>query len=231
MFHSKSHLFFDLDHTLWDYERSSNETLQELWIEYKLDNRGVALNNFVDKFTEVNEELWRQLHAGEIGKDVIRNDRFPTILSALEIADNSMALEMQQEYIHVCPTKHYLIDGAIELLESVSGRYGLHIITNGFDEIQGVKLRSGGIDHFFDQVITSGIAGYQKPDKQIFDFAMNKTNAKAADSLMIGDNPLSDIEGAHLAGIDQVFYNPDDQHCPIKPTLEIKSLRELIDHV
>jgi putative hydrolase of the HAD superfamily len=231
MFRSKSHLFFDLDHTLWDYEASSNETLQELWVEYKLDSKGVPLNSFVGKFSEVNEELWRRLHAGEINKDVIRNDRFPSILSALAIEDNALATDMQQQYIHVCPTKPYLIDGAMELLESVTGRYGLHIITNGFDEIQGVKLRSGGIEHFFEEVITSGIAGYQKPDKQIFDFAMNKTKAKVEDSVMIGDNPLSDIEGAFNAGIDQVFFNPHNQQCPITPTLEIKSLRELMEHV
>jgi len=231
MFSSKSHLFFDLDHTLWDYEACSNETLEELWLAYGLNERGVPLNSFLQKFSEVNEELWRQLHAGEINKDVIRNDRFPAILSALAITDNGIAIKMQHEYINVCPTKPYLIDGALELLESISGKYGLHIITNGFDEIQGVKLRSGGIDHFFEEVITSGRAGYQKPDKQIFDFAIKETNTRPEEALMIGDNPISDIEGAYLAGIDQVFFNPDNQKCPVTPTLEIKSLTELLKYV
>ena len=231
MFHSKSHLFFDLDHTLWDYETCSNETLEELWLAYNLNERGVPLKDFLQKFKEVNEELWRQLHAGEINKDVIRNDRFPKILSDLKVTDNGMAIDMQHEYINVCPTKPYLIDGALELLESITGKYGLHIITNGFDEIQGVKLRSGGIEHFFKEVITSGRAGYQKPEKEIFDFAIKEANTKPEEALMIGDNPLSDIEGAYLAGIDQVFYNPDDQHCPIIPTLEIKSLSELLGHL
>lgn len=231
MFRNKTHLFFDLDHTLWDYEACSNETLEELWLAYNLNERGVPLMNFLQKFSEINEELWRQLHAGEINKDVIRNDRFPMILSELAIADNGIAIKMQQEYINVCPTKPYLIDGALELLESISGKYGLHIITNGFDEIQGVKLRSGGIEHFFEEVITSGRAGYQKPEKQIFDYAIEKANAQHENSLMIGDNPISDIEGAYLAGIDQVFFNPDNQQCPVKPTLEIKSLRELLEHV
>ena len=231
MFRHKKHLFFDLDHTLWDYESCSNETLEELWLEYRLEEKGVLLKNFLQKFSAVNEELWKQLHAGEINKDVIRNDRFPTILSELAIEDNSMAIDLQQDYIQVCPTKPYLIDGALELLESMSGRYGLHIITNGFDEIQDVKLRSGGIEDFFEEVITSGVAGFQKPDKQIFEFALRKVGTKAEDALMIGDNPLSDIEGAYLAGIDQVFYNPFNQQCPITPTLEIKSLRELLKHI
>ena len=231
MFRHKKHLFFDLDHTLWDYESCSNETLEELWLEYRLEEKGVLLKNFLQKFSAVNEELWKQLHAGEINKDVIRNDRFPTILSELAIEDNSMAIDLQQDYIQVCPTKPYLIDGALELLESMSGRYGLHIITNGFDEIQDVKLRSGGIEDYFEEVITSDVAGFQKPDKQIFEFALRKVGTKAEDALMIGDNPLSDIEGAYLAGIDQVFYNPFNQQCPITPTLEIKSLRELLKHI
>lgn len=231
MFRSKNHLFFDLDHTLWDYETCSNETLEELWLAYSLNEKGVPLNNFLQKFSDVNEEMWRQLHAGEINKDVIRNDRFPAILSALAIEDNGMAIEIQHEYINVCPTKPYLIEGALELLESISGKYGLHIITNGFDEIQSVKLRSSGIEHFFEEVITSVLAGSQKPEKKIFDFALKKVNAKPEEVLMIGDNPISDIEGAYLAGIDQVFFNPDNQHCPITPTLEIKSLKELLKHV
>ena len=231
MFRSKKHLFFDLDHTLWDYEACSNETLEELWLAYRLNEKGVQLNSFLQKFSDVNEELWKQLHAGKINKDVIRNDRFPTILSELDIADNHMSVDMQEEYLKVCPTKPYLIEGALELLESISGRYGLHIITNGFDEIQSVKLRSSGIEHFFKEVITSGIAGYQKPDKQIFDFAIKKVVTKPEDALMIGDNPISDIEGAYLAGLDQVFFNPYNQDCPITPTLEIKSLRELLDYI
>ena len=231
MFKSKSHLFFDLDHTLWDYETSSNETLAALWMKYKINENGVSQNNFINKFSEINEALWRQLHAGEINKDVIRKERFPTILKELAIGDQSIANEMQAEYIAICPTKPYLIDGALELLASLSGRYGLHIITNGFDEIQSVKLKSSGIEHFFDEIITSGVAGFQKPDKKIFDFALKKVATNSSESLMIGDNPISDIEGAYLAGMEQVFFNPHNQLCPIKPTLEIKSLRELMEHM
>ena len=151
MFRNKRHLFFDLDHTLWDYETSSEETLKELWNQYDLNAHGVQLNNFLEKFSEVNGQLWDRFHAGEIDKDVIRKDRFPTIYSELSINDNSSASDIQNDYINVCPTKSYLIDGAMELLESLKGRYELHIITNGFEEIQGTKLKSGGIGHFFDK--------------------------------------------------------------------------------
>jgi len=231
MFHSKTHLFFDLDHTLWDYVRCSKETLSELWLAYQLEEKGVQFNEFFRKFNEINECLWQRYHNGEIEKEVIRDDRFPTILAELSIPDGNLALNMQREFLRVCPTKPYLIDGAIELLESLSGRYGLHIITNGFDEIQDTKLRSSGIDHFFEEVITSGTAGSQKPENRIFEFALEKIMALPAATLMIGDNPLSDIEGAYRAGIDQVFFNPNKQLCPITPTLEIESLRELLDYV
>jgi YjjG family noncanonical pyrimidine nucleotidase len=228
MFRQKRHLFFDLDHTLWDYETSSAETLKEIWESYRLADKDVTLERFLQQFTEVNEALWNQLHAGEISKDVIRKERFPAILSRLSISDRKLATEIQEVYINECPTKAYLIDGAMDLLEHVSGRYKLHILTNGFGEIQDIKLRSGKIEHFFSEIITSELAGYQKPDKKIFDFALTKANVNAVDAVMIGDNPLSDIKGAQLAGIDQIFFNPDGQQCPVIPTLEIKSLRDLI---
>ena len=230
MFQNKKHIFFDLDHTLWDYETSSDETLRELWIQYDLKEKGIPLNNFLSKFSEVNGQLWDRFHAGEIDKDVIRKDRFPTIFSQLSANNNMSVDNIQNDYIHVCPTKPYLIEGALELLESLAGRYELHIITNGFEEIQSVKLKSGRIGHFFDQVITSGMAGSQKPEPEIFDYSLAKANAIKDDSIMIGDNPISDIHGAYLSGIDQVFYNPDGLECPITPTLEISSMKDLIKY-
>jgi putative hydrolase of the HAD superfamily len=231
MFKKKKHLFFDLDHTLWDYETSSDEALRELWQQYELKGKGVMLNDFLEKFNEVNGQLWDRFHDGEIDKDVIRRDRFPMIFSELMVSDNSLADIMQTDYIQLCPTKPYLINGAMEVLESLSGKYSLHIITNGFEEIQDTKLRSGRISHFFDQIITSAKAGFAKPDCRIFEYALAKANARAEESIMIGDNPLSDIEGASLAGIDQIFYNPNKLPCPIEPTLEIASLLELKKHI
>jgi putative hydrolase of the HAD superfamily len=134
---------------------------------------------------------------------------------------------MQVEYINVCPTKPYLVDGVADLLADVADNYELHIITNGFDEIQEIKLKSGAIDHYFKEIISSGLVGFRKPDKRIFDYALEVTGAIPEESLMIGDNPVSDIKGAHLAGIDQVFYNPNALPCPVTPTLEIRSMSEL----
>ena len=227
MFHHKKHLFFDLDHTLWDYESNSEETLTELWQKYQISEHGVDLNGFIGKFTQINEKMWDDFHVGLIDKETIRQERFPTVFRALDIDDTAGAETMQVEYINVCPTKPHLVDGVADLLEQVADKYELHIITNGFDEIQGIKLRSGAIDQYFKEIISSGLVGFRKPDKRIFDFALEAAGATAEESLMVGDNPISDIKGAYLAGIDQVFYNPNGLDCPVKPTLEIRSMKEL----
>jgi putative hydrolase of the HAD superfamily len=229
MFQNKKHLFFDLDHTLWDYESNSEETLTELWNKYKISGHGVDLNGFIGKFTEINEKMWDDFHVGLIDKDTIRQERFPSVFKALNIDDTAGAETMQVEYINVCPTKPHLVDGVADLLSQVSEKYELHIITNGFDEIQSIKLKSGAIDHYFKEIISSGLVGFRKPDKRIFDYALEVAGAQAGESLMIGDNPVSDIKGAQLAGIDQVFYNPNGLACPVTPTLEIKSMKELLE--
>lgn len=228
MFQHKKHIFFDLDHTLWDYETNSEETLTELWNKYDISGHGVALPGFLTKFTEINEKMWDDFNEGIITKDNIRKDRFPSVFNALNINDTAGAEEMQVEYINVCPTKPHLVPGVDELLNKVHGRYELHIITNGFEEIQDIKLKSGGIDKFFKHIISSGRVGIQKPNRKIFDYALDLAGTNAADSLMIGDNPVSDIKGAFNAGIDQVFYNPNGLSCPVRPTLEIKSMNELL---
>ena len=230
MFRNKKHLFFDLDHTLWDFDYNSSETLTELWSQFELDHLDIELDQFLIRFKEINEAMWEKLNVGKISKDEIRHERFPTVLKAFNVVDNTLASKIAAEYIDICPTKPHLIDGAKELLNNIQDRYELHIITNGFDEIQETKLNSGGIKHFFKHIITSGTTGYKKPDRQIFDHALNLAGADLESSLMIGDNPISDIQGAHLIGLDQVFYNPNKLMCPVSPTLEITSMRELLPH-
>jgi putative hydrolase of the HAD superfamily len=225
----KEHLFFDLDHTLWDYETNSNETLSDLWNTYNLAGQGVNRDDFLRQFSVVNEKLWHRFHQGEIGKDTIRNDRFKQIFDGLDIGHVNFTGEIQEDYLAICPTKPHVIADAHGVLEALTAHYKMHIITNGFDEIQSTKLDQSGLAPYFDKVITSGKAGYQKPQPEIFLFALELTGATAATSIMIGDNPDSDIVGAHNAGIDQVFYNPDGLNCAIQPTAEITSLKALLE--
>ena len=225
----KKHLFFDLDHTLWDYESNSNETLVELWRTYKLGDSGINQLDFLKQFDVINNHLWDLYHQGEIGKETIRNERFRKIFKSLEVNHMDFVEELQEDYLTICPTKPHVIADAHMVLDTLAPHYNLHIITNGFDEIQSIKLARSGLTPYFDKIITSGTAGFQKPQPEIFEYALALARATASDSLMIGDNPESDIIGASNAGIAQVFYNPQGSACRIKPTAEIRQLKALID--
>jgi putative hydrolase of the HAD superfamily len=229
MFKHKKHLFFDLDHTLWDFDYNSSETLSELWNRFELNRLEIQLEPFLVNFKTINEAMWEKLNIGLIDKDEIRHQRFPTVLKSFNVVDHTLANEIASEYINICPTKPHLIDGALDLLNNIKDNYELFIITNGFDEIQDTKLNSGGIKHFFKNIITSGAIGHKKPERQIFDHALEVAGAQLETSLMIGDNPIADIQGAHAIGLEQVFYNPYKLRCPVTPTLEISSMRELQD--
>lgn len=223
----KKHLFFDLDHTLWDYDTNSRETLSELWSQYNLLDHGVEAEDFLAHFEKVNNKLWDRYHLGEIDKDTIRYDRFRLIFESLAKTEVTTVQEIQDDYLNICPTKPHVLDGAIEVLRELRPYFNLHLITNGFDEIQSTKLKGSGLEPFFEIVITSGKAGYQKPQPQIFQYALDQTRATLDESVMIGDNPISDVEGAYKFGMDQIFFNPSELSCPIVPSAEIKSLREL----
>ena len=221
-------MFFDLDHTLWDYETNSNETLSDLWDTYNLADEGVNRIDFLTQFGVINNRLWDRFHKGEIGKDTIRNDRFKQIFNNLDIGHVKFTGQIQEDYLTICPTKPHVIADAHDVLDTLAPHYEMHIITNGFDEIQSTKLSQSGLAPYFDKVITSGKAGFQKPQPEIFHFALDLAEATAEGSVMIGDNPDSDIVGAYKAGIAQVFYNPNGLACAIEPTAEISNLKALI---
>jgi HAD superfamily hydrolase (TIGR01549 family) len=137
--------------------------------------------------------------------------------------------ELSDTYIHISSKKHNLLPNAKETLEYLFPKYPLHIITNGFDEIQSIKMNAGQITHYFQEVVTSQNSGFKKPDSRIFEYALKKVGAVAEECLMIGDSFQSDIVGANRAGIDAVFFNPDQrpQDISLKPKFEIQNLMEL----
>lgn len=202
-------IFFDLDHTLWDYETNSHETLQELFEVYTLSARGVTdFDSFLSCFRTVNAKLWELYDRELITSDVIRKERFHQILSTFGIYDEKFSEMLSVDYLHRCPRKGNLMPHALQTLEYLSGKYNLTIITNGFEEVQHVKLRSGKVDHFFDHIITSQKAGCKKPAKGIFEHARQVNGIEFHEAIMIGDNLVTDIGGARNAGIDTVYFNP-----------------------
>lgn len=202
-------LFFDLDHTLWDYETNSAETLQELYHRHQLEEKGaLAFAHFLQSFVEVNTRLWDLYDRGLIHRDVIRFNRFDEVFQKSNVHDLELSLQFSTDYITESPKKAALLPFAKETLQYLHTRYSLFIITNGFDEIQSTKLASSGIRHFFKDVITSARAGHKKPAKEIFEFALRQHGFEAHETLMIGDNLATDILGARNASIDTVFFNP-----------------------
>lgn len=226
---AKKHLIFDLDDTIWDYQENSKEALQELYEVYNLLDKGVETHDFLTVFREVNNDLWDKFDKGEITRDIIREQRFPTVFKKLSLNLNGVAMDMQDSFMQICSAKPKLVNGVKGVLDKFRSKYNYHILSNGFDEIQFIKIEAAGISTYFDKVITSGRAGFRKPQPEIFDFILNEIGAAKNECIMIGDNPLSDIEGAHRYGMDQVYYNVHKKECAIDPTYTINKFDELLE--
>lgn len=222
------HIFFDLDRTLWDFEASAIQAFELIFDKYELGKKGVeSAHHFHNVYTVHNERLWDLYRVGEITKEVLRGKRFNLTLMDYNITSPEMAESIGLDYTTISPTLVNLFPNAIEILEYLFPKYRLHLITNGFSEVQEVKLKSSGMDKYFDKVITSEDAGVKKPDKRIFDFAMEQTTAEFGNSIMIGDDYNVDIIGARDVGMDQVYFNPLKEFNLNGCTFEIKDLIEL----
>lgn len=222
------HLFFDLDHTLWDYNANAEETLAELFDEFGLQQKGVpSFRAFLHRYHYHNDFCWSAYRNGKIDVEEVRLKRFLYALGDFEINKKDIAYQIAELYIDRCPDKINLMPYARKVLETLSARYPLHLITNGFHHVQIRKLNNTNLGQFFSTVITADIAGALKPSKKIFDHALKGVNTSAADTVYIGDHLEADIAGARNAGMDQVYYNPGAKPHHWTLTHEIKCLSEL----
>jgi len=225
-------IFFDLDHTLWDYETNSRETLLEIYDVHTLQEKGVTdFKSFLQEFKRVNAALWELYDHGKIGSEVIRQERFKQILGAFKISDEKLMNELSHEYLHTCPQKGTLMPNTIETLQYLSGKYRLSIITNGFEEIQNTKLNAGNLHTYFDHIVTSQKAGHRKPAPEIFNYTLKMNSISSSEAIMVGDNLVTDIGGARQASIATVFFNPEQIQHQEKVSIEINNLGELCDHL
>jgi putative hydrolase of the HAD superfamily len=223
-----THLFFDLDHTLWDFEKNSEETLEYLYEVYNLSRFGFTFADFFKKYSYVNKRLWQLYNAGKVNQEQLRRTRFHKSLNDLGVPEAEIPLEMEHEYLRICPTKSAVFPFTHETLAYLKAKYQLHIITNGFKESQHLKISGSKLHSYFGEVITSECSGFAKPDKRIFLHALERAGCTTPKTcLMIGDNLEADILGAQNAGIDQVLFNPEKRSYPIKATYEISCLSEL----
>ena len=223
-------IFFDLDHTLWDYETNSNETLKELYTQYDLQAKGVTSHaHFLKEFREVNAALWVLYDQGLIDSEVIRKERFKKVLMPFGAYEEKLCYEISHEYLNTCPKKGTLIPNAYEVLEYLKAHYALTVITNGFEEIQNLKLAAGNLHGFFDHIVTSQKAGHKKPAPEIFHYALDLNGIDSHEALMVGDNLVTDIGGARNAAIDAVYFNPERIRHDQTLDFEIEGLHELYD--
>jgi YjjG family noncanonical pyrimidine nucleotidase len=232
LFQHKKHLFFDLDHTLWDFDANAFDCLLEIYQVFGLESNGIIMKEFYDNFTQINRSLWTQLELNQIEHIEIRKKRFKMTLEALELIIGSKVSEsMNDTFLELLPQKSKLVDGCVEVLDDLKEKYQLHILSNGYAKIQAKKLRNSGIDSYFDKVITNDIANYRKPEKGIFDYALRKTKSPMSEALMIGDSYLADILGAKNAGWDTIHFTEKEHPDETLSTVKIKKLKDLFLYI
>jgi putative hydrolase of the HAD superfamily len=225
------HLFFDLDHTLWDFEANSRQTLAELYRAMDLPGKGVDdFEKFHQIYMTINEKLWERYRNGYIRVEELRWKRMWLTLIEFKIGDENLARTMGTMFLDMLPTRNILFPYTIEILEYLHGKkYQLHLITNGFQKTQLAKLLNAGLEKYFRKIITSEGSNSLKPHPEIFEYAFRETRAEKERSIMIGDSLEVDIQGAMNAGIDQVFVNHLHIETELRPTYTVYSLKELED--
>ncbi len=225
------HLFFDLDHTLWDFDANSRLTLLELFHNFELEQKGVDnFDLFHKNYLVNNDKLWARYRNGNIKVDELRWKRMWLTLIDFKIGNERLARSMGDQFLDLLPFRKTLFPYTIEILQFLTDKnYQLHLITNGFEATQHNKLKNSGLDKFFIEVITSEGSNSLKPHKEIFDYAFMKTKSRCQECIMIGDSMEADIQGAINAGIDQVYVNHlnIEPTSTIQPTYTVYSLKEL----
>lgn len=220
------HVFFDLDRTLWDFEKNSETVLLQLIRIYGLESKCNATSGeIIEKYREVNRELWKKYSRKEIDKEQLRSSRFAKTLAYFNYHFLGFGLQLEREYIERSPYMTHVIEGSHEILEYLRPVYNLHVLTNGFAEVQQIKLKQSNLQKYFSNVFISEEIGHQKPDPKIFEAALRKTGARPEECLMIGDDHHGDVQGALDAGWNAIHFSPDE--VLVGNFRSIRSLEEL----
>lgn len=222
------HLFFDLDRTLWDFETNSRKALEILFSEFKLADTIQNFSKFHGTYKRINAKLWKLYGSGKMKKEELRNERFIQTFSAFNIHDSSLAARFSDGYVDVSPRQTMLFPDTLDTLEELKKlNYQMHIITNGFEEVQHIKLDNSKLKPFFDVIVCSENVGFNKPDIRVFQYAMNQAKAKETESIMIGDDRDVDIQGAMRAGMRAILFDPKNQYKQPSSEFKIQNINEL----
>ena len=214
------HVFFDLDHTLWDFEKNSDLTFHKLFKDYSID---LEVSSFLAVYKPINLKFWRLYREEKISKENLRYQRLKEAFDVVNYdASDDLINVLAIKYIEIMPNFNHLFEGTFDILDYLKEKYQLHIITNGFEEVQSRKMKSSNIDHYFNQVITSESVGVKKPNPRVFEYALNIANASKENSIMIGDSIEADIEGALNFGLKAI-------HCDFEKTGDINTLFDTVN--
>lgn len=219
------HVFFDLDHTLWDFDKNSKLSFEQIFREQKI---AVALDDFLEAYTPINFEYWKLYREEKVNKATLRYRRLKDTFDALNYTVNDDLINvLSEDFIKFLPNYNHLIEGTIDVLDYLSEKYQLHIITNGFKEVQDLKLEKSNIKKYFKTVITSESVGVKKPNPKIFEYALAQVSAQPQDCIMIGDNIEADILGAFNAGILPIHLELNKTTNTKNAFAQINALNEL----
>lgn len=225
-FSNIQHIYFDLDHTLWDFDKNSALTFE---IIFQKENLEIDLSCFLEAYVPINENYWKLYREDQISKESLRTGRLKDCFEVLNVPVSPVIIEnLSNRYIEFLPGFNNLLEDTVEVLQYLEPKYKLHIITNGFEEVQNTKMVNAQISTFFNTVTTSEEAGVKKPHPLIFNKAMEKSNAIPANSLMIGDSYEADIVGAQRAGMQSLFFDYYGKS-PDLQTPRIQKLKELLE--
>ncbi len=221
-------IFFDLDHTLWDFDKNSMLAFKRVFQKHEID---IEINDFIKEYEPINFNYWKLFREDKVSKKELRRGRLIDVFSIFNLNFSVDSIDVLAEsYIDELPLDNHLFDGAEMILDYLSERYILHIITNGFKEVQHLKLKNSGISKHFSTVTTSEEIGVKKPNPLIFTSALKKANVNAKNSIMIGDTFEADILGAEAVGMKTLFYNYRKDTVPNK-YLIVDNLHEIKGHL
>jgi putative hydrolase of the HAD superfamily len=223
------HLFFDLDHTLWDFESNSEQVLTFLFDKYGLRTQyDISREEFIVRYHEINAKMWQQFHRNEISRSELRSARFAMTLAALGVKAPRLAHLLADEYLELLPRQKQLLPDACMVLDYLKTKYRLHLITNGFEKVQRSKLFHACLESYFDHIFISEEIGYKKPEPEIFEYALRSAGAKKTQSLMIGDDWDADIMGALQFGMEAIYFNPSGKTVSHNHVIQIRALKQLM---
>ena len=216
-------IFFDLDHTLWDFDKNSMLAFKRVFKKFKII---IEFDAFLKIYEPINVEYWKKYRKDKVSKESLRRGRLIDSFNFFDLIYTTEKIdEIADAYIQELPFDNHLFEGAVEILDYLILKYKLHIITNGFEEVQHKKLKNSGIDHYFSTVTTSEEVGVKKPNPKVFLTALNKANSLPTQSVMIGDSLEADILGANNIGMQTIFYNYRNESISKK----IKSIDSLLE--